>query len=359
MPDQRQGHFPIVAITMGDPCGIGPEVIVKAFGSPEFTSGCIPFVLGDGLPIERAMHLLGSKSVILPVTDIGSAINAISGAQSAGEPCPIPLFSPGKLTQADIAYGHPSAAACALAVSSIEGAVKMALAKKVDAICTCPVNKAQLHGNGFPFPGHTEFIRDLTGTQEVIMMLAGPKLRVALVTIHEPLEDVPRLLTKERLRITIRITAHAMERDFGMSFPHIAVAGLNPHAGEAGKFGRQELEIIQPVIEEYEKRPVPWQISGPWPADTVFNRALSGEFDAVIAMYHDQGLIPVKLAHFSEAVNVSLGLPIVRTSVDHGTAYDLAGTGKADPGSLIAAVKLASAIAKNRLQFGQNQPDGM
>lgn len=357
MPALTKEHLPIIAITMGDPCGVGPEVIAKAFASPEFAAGCIPFVIGDMLALQRAVNLLGSKAAIRPVADIDSAIRETGRISSMGEPPVIPLLSPGTLTPADIAYGRPSAAACKATVSFIETATKLVMARAADAICTCPVNKARLHGNGFLFPGHTEFLRDLTGADEVVMMLAGPKLRVALATIHEPFEDVPRLLTKERLRITIEITARAMGRDFGIDSPRIAVAGLNPHAGEDGKFGRQELNIIGPVIGEYADSP--WLISGPWPADTIFHRALSGEFDVVVAMYHDQGLIPVKLAHFHEAVNVSLGLPIVRTSVDHGTAYDLAGTGKAHPGSLIAAVRLASSIARNRLQFKTNQPDGI
>jgi 4-hydroxythreonine-4-phosphate dehydrogenase len=189
------------------------------------------------------------------------------------------------------------------------------------------------------------------------MMLAGPRLRVALATVHVALAEVPRLLTKELLRKVIRITAESMSRDFTVKSPCIAVAGLNPHAGEAGKFGRGEIEVIRPVIEEFEAAPIQTggsgsglyaRISGPWPADTVFHRAMSNEFDAVVAMYHDQGLIPVKLLHFNEAVNVSLGLPVVRTSVDHGTAYDIAGMGTADPGSLIEAVSLAASISVHR-----------
>ena len=356
MPARTDEHLPIVAVTMGDPCGIGPEVIVKAFGSPEFGSGCIPFVIGDRLPLERALSLLGSKAIIRSLTDIGSLAGESGFLSSGGRTRSIPILSSETLTPADIVFGHPSAAACKATVSFIETATKLVMARAADAICTCPVNKAQLHGNGFPFPGHTEFLQELTGAREVVMMLAGPRLRVALATIHEALENVARLLTGERLRTTIEITARAMESDFGMDFPRIAVAGLNPHAGEDGRFGRQELEIIRPVVDEYNN--APWRISGPWPADTIFQRALSGEFNAVVAMYHDQGLIPVKLAHFHEAVNVSLGLPIVRTSVDHGTAYDLAGTGRADPGSLIAAVNLASSMAKNRLRSRENQSHG-
>ncbi|MEN6441138.1 MAG: 4-hydroxythreonine-4-phosphate dehydrogenase PdxA [Syntrophobacter sp.] len=338
-----QTQLPLVAITMGDPGGIGPEVIVKAFASPDMFKHCRPFVIGDRLTMQRAVGTLGAALSILPVED----------SETRHIPCSssmIPLLSMGNLSEADIDYGRPSPAACKATVAFIERALEIALSGKADAICTCPVNKAQLHANGFPFPGHTEFIRFMAGAGDVVMMLAGPKLRVALATIHEPLAKVPALLTKERLRGTIRITAQALRKDFGIVSPRIAVAGLNPHAGEAGKFGREELEIIQPVVGEFADSSH-FRISGPWPADTLFYRAFSGEFDAVVAMYHDQGLIPVKLAHFNDAVNVSLGLPIVRTSVDHGTAYDIAGSGKADPGSLMAAIRLASFIAENRLRY--------
>ncbi len=323
---------------MGDPCGVGPEVIVKAFGSPEFADDCIPFVIGDKLALERAIEILGSSFTVAPINDLEALSRARRGT--------IPLVTPAALTPADIAFGAPTPAACSMTVFCIEKAVRLALSGAADAICTCPINKEQLHRCGFPFPGHTEFIRDLTRADDVVMMLAGPRLRVALATIHDALSVIPGLLTRERLRKTIRITAEAMIRDFGLSNPRIAIAGLNPHAGEAGKFGSEEIDTLRPVIEEFAN--AAFEVSGPWPADTLFYRAFSGKFDAVVAMYHDQGLIPVKLAHFNEAVNVSLGLPIVRTSVDHGTAYDIAGTGKADQGSLIAAVKLASLIASNR-----------
>lgn len=338
MPDKIQ-KIPIVAITMGDPCGVGPEVIVKAFGSSGFAPGCLPVVIGEKLALRRAVDLLGSGLAVRTISRIEEAL-------SSAAPGAIPLLSTGELGPGDIGWGQPSAAACSRTVSWIETAVELALARKVDAVCTCPVNKARLHANGFPFPGHTEMLRDMTGAPDVVMMLAGPRLRVALATIHEPLARVPGLISRERLRGTLRITAEAMVRDFGVDSPRIAVAGLNPHAGEAGRFGREELDIISPAVRDVEKGP--WRVSGPWPPDTLFYRALGGEFDAVVAMYHDQGLIPVKLVHFNEAVNVSLGLPIVRTSVDHGTAYDIAGTGTADAGSLVAAVGLASRIAENR-----------
>jgi 4-hydroxythreonine-4-phosphate dehydrogenase len=335
-----------IAITMGDPCGVGPEVIVKAFDSPAFPRGCFPFVIGSRLALERAIDLLRSR---LSIRDVGNIYSP--QLPEHGEPGSIALLSASALEPHDIPWGRPSAAACAMTVSCIETAVKFALAGSVDAICTCPINKEQLHKSGFPFPGHTEFIRDLTDAPDVVMMLAGPKLRVSLATIHEALADVPAVLTREQLRTTIRITAESMARDFGLKSPRIAVAALNPHAGEAGRFGREEIDLIVPAIEEFSGSR--FQISGPWPADTLFYRAMGGEFDAVVAMYHDQGLIPVKLVHFNEAVNVSLGLPIVRTSVDHGTAYNIAGTGKADPGSLLAAMELASFIAHNRLHSSE------
>ena len=350
---------PIVAITMGDPSGVGPEVIVKAFDSPGFAEGRLPLVIGDRLPIERAITLVGSSAKVAPVFEPGKNLRAaLAGGAWAGKGA-IPLWcGPGgsgqaRLAPEDIAFARPTPAACEAVVSWIRAAAALARAGSIDAVCTCPINKEQLHNQGFVFPGHTEFLQELTGSESVVMMLAGPVLKVALATIHVPLAAVPGLITKELLRQVIRITAGSMSRDFSLESPRVAVCGLNPHCGEAGKFGSEEIETIRPVVEEFEAvglngAELAPRISGPWPADTVFNRAMSGEFDAVIALYHDQGLIPVKLAHFNEAVNVSLGLPIVRTSVDHGTAYDIAGRGVADPGSLIAAVKLAASIALNR-----------
>lgn len=343
MPQETIPYQPIIAITMGDPCGVGPEVIAKAFASSAgawLAGGCMPLVVGDVLPMQRAIDLLG---VNLHLKQLG----VTADLNRPSDPGVIPLLSRGELTSGDIVFGRPTPAACRTAVDSIQTAVGLALSGDADAVCTCPVNKARLHENGFAFPGHTEFIKDLTGAAEVIMMLAGPKLLISLATIHEPVSKIPGLITPERLHTAIKITAEAMVRDFGINLPRIGVAGLNPHAGEAGRFGREEIEIIEPVIREAACDPR-FRISGPWPPDTLFHRAFHGEFDAVVAMYHDQGLIPVKLAHFNEAVNVSLGLPIVRTSVDHGTAYDIAGTGTAHPGSLVAAVNLAALIAKNR-----------
>jgi 4-hydroxythreonine-4-phosphate dehydrogenase len=231
-------------------------------------------------------------------------------------------------------------------VDCILTAVKMAEEKELSAVVTCPISKSLMQQVGYDYEGHTQLIASLTRCKEYVMMLAGAKLRVALVTIHCSLQDVPVLLSKEKVLRTIRITARALERDFGIRNPRIAVAALNPHAGEEGLFGREEEKIIAPAIRKAASEG--YGAEGPFPADSLFHKAAGGEFDAVVAMYHDQGLIPLKLLHFSDAVNVTLGLPIVRTSVDHGTAYDIAGKDKADPSSLKAAIRMAVMMSKNR-----------
>lgn len=329
---------PRIAITMGDPCGVGPEILVKAFQTGELWNYCTPLVIGEPLALQRAVELLqADRSVTLL-----HGINELASLPAET----IPIISPQRLQDKDLCYGEPTASTCGAVIEYIEHAARLALSGKVQAVCTCPIHKAQLQRHGFSFPGHTEFLQHLTQAHDVVMMLAGPRLRVALATIHHALEEIPGLLTRGRLATIIRITAEALIHDFGLHMPRLAVAGLNPHAGEDGRFGKQELEILQPVIRSFASEP--YQVSGPYSADTLFYRAHQGEFDAVVAMYHDQGLIPVKLVHFHEAVNVSLGLPIIRTSVDHGTAYDLAGSGKAHPGSLLAAIRLAALMAGNR-----------
>lgn len=333
------GIKPVIAVTMGDPCGVGPEIIVKAWQDHATFSQARPVVLGDEGALQRALDLLRSS---LQLRQIGGS------EELPEENPPGRLFfcTTSQLDASDIPYGNPSAEACRAIIENIRLATQWTLEQKADAICTCPVNKSVLHCNGFNFPGHTEFIQHLSGAPHVVMMLAGSKLRVALVTIHEPLSRVPTLLTLESVRKTILITAEGLHRDLGIPVPRIAVAGLNPHAGENGRFGREELDIIRPAVESLQG--AFFEVSGPHPPDTVFHRAFHGGFDAVVAMYHDQGLIPLKLVHFEDGVNISLGLPIVRTSVDHGTAYDLAGTGRATPSSLKAAIQMAARMAKNR-----------
>ena len=227
----------------------------------------------------------------------------------------------------------------------IEEGVQLVHAGKLGGLVTCPITKKALHMAGYKYPGHTEMLARLTNADQYLMMMAGKRLRVSLVTIHEPIQRVAELLTEEKVKKTILLTGRSLKTDFGIDRPRIGVAALNPHAGEQGMFGDEESEVIAPAINACSGE---FDVSGPWPPDTVFHKALSGNFDAVVAMYHDQGLIPFKLVHFSDGVNVTLGLPIVRTSVDHGTAYDIAGQGKAECSSLKAAFDLAVEIVENR-----------
>ena len=336
----RERTRPRIVVTMGDPCGVGPEVIVKALASAEIHKECIPVVVGDPRAIQRAAELVGGAPTIRTVRSLSEAVDT-------PDPEPlIRLLPASDLSPSDICWGKPSREACLAVVRYIETAARLVLNGEAQAVCTCPLHKAALQKHGFPFPGHTEFLQDLTKSPDVVMMLAGPRLRVSLATIHTSLASVPPLLTRELLTRTIQITGEALLTDFGLDPARIAVAGLNPHAGEEGRFGREEIELIGPVVAGFQTGP--FTVSGPYPPDTLFCRAYEGEFDAVVAMYHDQGLIPIKLVHFHDAVNISLGLPIIRTSVDHGTAYDLAGTGKAHAGSLTAAVLLAASMARNR-----------
>jgi 4-hydroxythreonine-4-phosphate dehydrogenase len=285
--------LPRIAITTGDPAGIGPEIAEKAAADLRVRAVCEPVIYGADT-----------------------------------------RFEPGKL----------SAAAGQAAYETILRAVHDATVGSVQAVATAPINKEALALAGLPFRGHTDMLATLTTSRDVAMMFYSDKLRVVLATIHIPLSEVPSALTVQSLRTTIRLTAEAMPK-FGVTSPRIALAGLNPHAGEHGVIGQEELQVLGPAVEQSRKMGV--DITGPWPGDTVFTRAVRGEFDVVIACYHDQGLIPVKLIAFGEAVNVTLGLPIIRTSVDHGTAFDIAGKGVANAESLIQAVLLAAKLANH------------
>lgn len=282
-----------IGITLGDPKGIGPEVVQKALA--------LPF-----LQNQATFSLYG---------DPGFFSYDLAGPLSEKE-C-------GKISG-----------------QAIEQAVADALSKKIDAIVTAPICKTHFHKAGYPYPGHTEFLAALTKTKEVRMMMAGPKLRVVLNSIHIPLADVPKTLNQEDFFHTLRLTEKALREWFDIPHPRIAVAGLNPHAGEGGLFGHEEKTILQPVIEK-ARAGEGWSISDPLPADTLFYRHAHGEFDAVIALYHDQGLAPLKLLHFHEAVNITLGLPIIRVSVDHGTAFEIAGKNQADATNMGCAIQMA------------------
>ena len=333
--------LPIIGITMGDPAGVGPEIIVKALSDPAVCGICRPVVLGDRGAL--ALCLKGDEAC---------SIHEISHPSKAeGRPRKIDLIAVCRLDGECLTPGVPEVEGGAAMVECIVTAVEMAKRSDIAAIVTCPINKALMHRAGHHYEGHTQLIAELTSTKDYVMMLAGERLRVALATIHCALKDVPHLLSKEVILKTITITSRALGLDFGFENPRIAVAGLNPHAGEEGLFGTEEAEFIAPAVRAAREQGHP--VEGPFPPDTIFHRAASGHYDAVIAMYHDQGLIPLKLLHFSDAVNVTLGLPIIRTSVDHGTAYDIAGKGKADPSSLKAAIRMAAMMAKNRQKISK------
>lgn len=325
---------------MGCPVGIGPEIVLRYFVERKPPEEYQVVVLGDTTVLGRCAKQL----------DIAVDIRAwMPGDEII--PQAVHVMNLSSLHE-DLEWGRPTIQTGKAMAGYIEKAVQLIQQKKIAAMVTCPIAKVTLHDAGYDYPGHTEMLAELCSAAEFGMMMAGEKLRVTLVTIHTSLADVPQLINKKSVLKTIFLTRKALERDFGIKKPHIAVAGLNPHAGEGGVFGDEESQTITPAIEE--ARSLGLQVSGPYPPDTVFNRAVAGDFDAVVCMYHDQGLIPFKLLHFEDGVNFTMGLPIVRTSVDHGTAYDIAGKGLARPASLKAAVELAARVVVNRQKFREN-----
>jgi 4-hydroxythreonine-4-phosphate dehydrogenase len=322
---------------MGDPAGIGPEVAVKALSRPEAYSICSPVVYGDAGIMRRAAALPGSKAEICTLAP---------GSDEIGSPGRIMVNPLSALTPDESPFGRMSQAGSRAMAEFIWAAAADALSGRAEAIVTCPITKEGLKAAGVPHPGHTEFLAGMCGGAEVVMMLAGDRLRVALVTIHVSLRRALELLSRELIEKTIRITDDFFRKFMGIRAPRIAVAGLNPHAGEGGLFGDEESGMIAPAVGACRESGL--DARGPYPPDTVFHRAWQGEFDVVVAMTHDHGLIPLKLVHFEDGVNVTMGLPIIRTSVDHGTAYDIAGTGKASPASLLAAIRMAAGMASAR-----------
>jgi 4-hydroxythreonine-4-phosphate dehydrogenase len=317
-----------VALTCGEPAGIGPEIAVAARRQ-----------LGAALPffwIGDPRHLpAGTEWRAIAAPDQAAALPA------AVLPVLVHEFPAPNLP------GRPDPANAAAVIAVIERAVDLVRAGAASALCTAPIHKKALQdGAGFAFPGHTEYLSHLAGGARAVMMLAAPALRVVPVTIHIPLSDVPSALTPEVLRETITITHAALIRDFGLPAPRLAVAGLNPHAGEGGTMGREEIEVIGPVL--HRLRAEGFVLDGPKPADTLFHATARAQYDAAIAMYHDQALIAIKTIDFAGGVNVTLGLPFIRTSPDHGTAFDIAGQGRADPASLVAALTLAATMAAAR-----------
>jgi 4-hydroxythreonine-4-phosphate dehydrogenase len=291
--------LPAIAITVGDPSGIGPEIALAAAADPRVTAVCRPIVYGPTSAADLARFPAGT-------------INADAGRASYD-----------------------------LVVQATEDALR----GRVAALVTAPINKGAWAAAGLPWKGHTDLLAHLAGVDDVAMLFWSHRLRVVLATVHIPLADVPAAISTESLLRTIRLTARSLPR-FGIPQPRLAVAGLNPHAGEDGLLGGEEQAVIAPAIERARREGI--NIEGPFPADTLFVRASRGAYDVVVAMYHDQGLVPVKLVAFGASVNVTIGLPIIRTSVDHGTAFDIARTGKADAGSMVEAILLAARLAATR-----------
>ena len=304
---------PRLAVTLGDPRGIGPEIVMRALAGP----------------LDAEITLIGAEDQIAEVA---------AGLETAPRRMPVGTWNSGSGDRSDHAR---TLRAGRITGHSVEAAARLALAGEVDAIVTAPAHKHALHVAGFPYPGHTEWLAHLAGDVDVAMMLAADELRVVLVTTHVPFRDVPSLLTTDRIVRTGRVTLTALRDWFGIAAPRLALCAVNPHAGESGLFGDEEIRVMAPAAAQLGA-------TGPLPADTVFVRAMRGEFDAVLAPYHDVGMTAIKVAAFGRAVNVTLGLPFPRTSPDHGTAFDIAGSGRADPSSMRAALELAARLGVRR-----------
>ena len=314
-----------IAISLGDPAGIGPEVVARALAErPDAEL----LVFGDAGVLARAAAAAG---VPAPAAERVRAVTSLGAG--------------------DVVPGRPSDASGRAQLAYLTAATDAALAGQAAGLVTAPISKDWIARAGFSFPGHTEYLAARAGVQEFAMMLAGPVLRVTVATTHVALRDVPQLLTIDGIASSIWLTAEGLARRFAIARPRVAVAGLNPHAGEAGRFGDEEDRLVKPAIGRARQRiaaaGLDATVEGPLVPDAVFRQAAHGQFDAVVALYHDQGLIPLKLLHFDDGVNITLGLPFVRTSPDHGTAYDIAGTGKARPQSFLAALDLAIASTRH------------
>lgn len=324
---ERQ-RVPRIGITVGDPAGIGPEISLKAVADPRILATCTPVLVGDAnhlASVAKDLAIAFNPTVIqegnkLPDTLRGAVVYSLDNIHGC------------------LDMGVESALAGRASGEYIEAAARLCLCGELDAIATAPISKKALSLAGYPFPGHTEFLAHLAGCEDFAMAFIAPTLRVALLTIHVALADVPRLVKKEDLERLIRLVDREL-RKYGIASPRIAVAAINPHAGEGGLFGNEEAREMRPAIEACRSEGI--DVNGPYPGDTIFVRASRGEFDLVISCYHDQGLIPIKCLSFHEAVNVTLGLPFIRTSVDHGTAFDIVGKGVANPASMVAAIQLA------------------
>jgi 4-hydroxythreonine-4-phosphate dehydrogenase len=325
---------PLIGITIGDPSGIGPEVVLRALADRRARAAARFVVFGSAAILRR---VAGALHLVAPSFRCGSgdAFGRDAGPflMECGE-------CPGRLGL----LGRPTAAGGAASIAWIECAVQMALDRRIDAVVTAPISKEAIRKAGYDWPGHTEMIAESAGVRKAVMMMAGGGLRVALVTTHAAIKDLPELITRKNVLDTIRIVHRDLRRWFGLRRPSLGVCGLNPHAGEAGLFGREEAEAIAPAIRLARREGI--ACDGPIPADAAFTPKLRRRYDAFVAMFHDQACIPVKMLAFDSGVNVTLGLPIIRTSPDHGTGYDIVRQGTAHPGSMIAAILLAAEMAR-------------
>ena len=322
---------------MGDPAGIGPEVIAKALAGKAVTRLCRPVVIGTRAVMEETVESLRLSLKVIQVDDLP---NLSSKADQ------IPVFEPLDKPLGRFQMGMAAPETGSASVAFIKQGVALAQAGHIAGIVTAPINKEAMNMAGFHYPGHTELLADLTHSAEVGMMIVGGPLKIMFTTTHVAIKNLSSLLTTDRIIKAIRLAHRGLHDYFGIAAPRIGVAALNPHAGEHGLFGDEEDVKILPAVRQARAAGI--DASNPMPADTLFGKAARGAYDGIVAMYHDQGLIPLKLVAFGTCVNVTVGLPIIRTSVDHGTAYDIAGKGVADPGSLVQAVKLAAKLATHR-----------
>lgn len=327
-----------LAVSIGDPAGVGPEVIARSWEA-RVSAGLSPFVV------------LGAESALRAVWDGPITVVSAPAEAEAMFAHSLPVISVGTLDA--VQPGKPDRAGAALAFAALEAAVALAISGEASAMVTAPVSKSELKAVGYTWPGQTEFVAERAGVDpaHAVMMLAGPNVRTVPVTIHIPLKDVPEALTTDLILQRAEVTARALRQDFGIAEPRLAITGLNPHAGEDGHLGTEDQTIIAPAVAELRRRG--WHADGPLPADALFAPHIRGRFDAMLCMYHDQALIPVKALDFDQGVNMTLGLPIVRTSPDHGTAFNIAGQGIARPDAMIAALKMAALCAERRAEAAE------
>lgn len=327
--------LPAIGITMGDPTGIGPEIIAKALSTEGLYRICRPIVFGDPAILARTLERLG-----LP-----SRVEVISSPPERGfSSAKILLFASSHLDPDSVHFGHPDRVCGEAMVRYIIDAVQWVKDGRLQALTTCPINKQAMNLAGHPFSGHTELLAHLVQSPRTAMMFLGKRWKVILVTTHLPLKEISNWITRERVFSTIQMAHQGLRQFFSLSSPRIAVLGLNPHCGEEGLLGEEEEKAILPAIEEARQQGI--DVQGPFPGDSFFDLSAENHFDVTVAMYHDQGLIPVKMVDFREAVNFTLGLPFVRTSVAHGTAYDIAGQGLADPTNLVKAIRTAAELSE-------------